>query len=422
MIYLRFLVLLISVLAAFIAVPHSDADERGNGRANRGSKRNNASATDRANKANDSPTLDASRFRESCYRIGTPIAPSVSAAFLASAYQWSQPNGPGSSITLTYSYSNLLGGKISGVTDSTLRAATEETLAVWASYVPIHFVEVEDSGPTPTASEQSYTASNRANIRIGAHTIDGSQGGELAHAFLPYSTTDGLAGDLHLDVDEDWTENNGGFLLEVVLHELGHVLGLDHVENVDAIMNPFVMNRFSGLGQADLLPDDIDGIRSLYGEGVGSVVPLVDDGTGTPDDGGSDNSSDANDLTLTFDDTTGLLTIAGDAANNQLVIQSCRWYIAVLGLNGTTVNGKQFQAYFSTTEKSINCDLGDGDDAILLWGTRANDVTCTLGIGNDLAAILFSRIASVAFIGGEGDDQFFDIINAIETVSNSGFE
>ncbi len=44
------------------------------------------------------------------------------------------------------------------------------------------------------------------------------------------------------------------------------------------------------------------------------------------------------------------------------------------------------------------------------------------GTGDDLAAILFSRITSIAFDGGEGDDQFYDIINAIETISNSGFE
>ncbi len=415
-------VLLLIASIAIISISPSEAEERSNGRSHRSSKRSNAAPTAQTKNTDDFTTLDPSLFRESCYRIGTPIAPSVSAAFLASPYRWSQPNGPGSTITLTYSYSNLLDGTIQGVSDSTLRAATEEALAVWASYVPIRFVEVEDSGPTPIASEQSYTASGRPNIRIGAHTIDGSQGGELAHAFLPYSTTDGLAGDLHLDAEEDWTENNGGFLLEVVLHEMGHVLGLDHVENVDAIMNPFVMNRFSALGQADLLPDDIDGIRSLYGEGSGSVVPLVDDGTDTPDDGGSDNGSDTNDLTVTFDDTTGLLTIAGDAANNQLVIQSCRWYIAVLGLNGTTVNGKQFQSYFSTADKSITCDVGDGDDAILLWGTRANEVTCTLGTGDDLAAILFSRLTSITIDGGDGDDQFFDIINAIETVAKSGFE
>jgi Matrixin len=418
---LRFLALWVCVFIASVASSTSVADERSKSRSQRNAKRNNTSTVDRASQAPRTNSLDPTHFRETCYRIGSPIPVGVSAAFLTSPYQWPQPDGPGSSITLTYSYSNLLGGTISGVSDEALRAATEEALAVWAQYVPIHFVEVEDSGPTPTASESSYSASNRAHIRIGAHTIDGSQGGELAHAFLPYSTTDGMAGDLHFDVDEDWTENDGGFLLEVVLHELGHVLGLDHVENVDAIMNPFVMNRFSGLGQAYLLPDDIDGIRSIYGEGVGSVEPLVDDGTDSPDDG-SDHDSDANDLSVTFDETTGKLTIAGDAANNQLVIQSCRWYIAVLGLNGTTVNSKSFQAYYSTADKSIVCDLGDGDDAILWWGARAEEVTCTLGTGDDLAAVLFSRLTSLSVDGGQGDDQFFDIISAIETVNNSGFE
>ncbi len=44
----------------------------------------------------------------------------------------------------------------------------------------------------------------------------------------------------------------------------------------------------------------MDGIRSIYGEDLGSVVPILDDG-GTLDDGGSDNGSDANDLTVAFE-------------------------------------------------------------------------------------------------------------------------
>jgi hypothetical protein len=219
---------------------------------------------------------------------------SIPVPFLASNFQWPQPNGIGNPITISYSYSNLLGGSIANVSDQELRAATEEALLVWAAYAPIDFIEVEDTGPNPTESENSYAASNHAEIRIGAHTIDGSRGGELAHAYFPFSTTEGLAGDLHLDADEDWTRNNGGYLVEVLLHEIGHVLGLEHVDNVDAIMNPFIVQRFNGVGQADLLVDDVDGIRSIYGSGVGSVTPLTptDEPTDEPSDEPSDEPRD----------------------------------------------------------------------------------------------------------------------------------
>ncbi|MEM9090664.1 MAG: DUF642 domain-containing protein, partial [Cyanobacteria bacterium P01_F01_bin.53] len=47
----------------------------------------------------------------------------------------------------------------------------------------------------------------------------------------------------------------------------------------EAILNPILANRFAGASEPFLLQDDIDGIRFLYGDGVGSVTPL---GQSTP--------------------------------------------------------------------------------------------------------------------------------------------
>ncbi|KAG6386841.1 hypothetical protein SASPL_152017 [Salvia splendens] len=88
------------------------------------------------------------------------------------------------------------------------------------------------------------------------YPFDG-RGGTLAHAFAP---TDGR---FHYDADESWSIGSvpGSFDLETLaLHEIGHLLGLDHSSVSAAIMFP----TFSDGEVKNLHPDDIEGIRVLY--------------------------------------------------------------------------------------------------------------------------------------------------------------
>ena len=185
-------------------------------------------------------------------------------------------------IQITYSYSNLFdGGMLGEVDEDGLRAATEEALGLWASVTPLHFIEVDDTGPLPEESiDLDYDADEHANIRIGHHFIDGSIGANaLAHAFFPPPEGGtGQSGDLHFDNGNFWgIGSSSGFVdvIEVMTHELGHSLGLGHEDVVDAIMNPTIAGRFDNLGDGILLPDDIAGIQSLYGVGEGLVEPLT---------------------------------------------------------------------------------------------------------------------------------------------------
>lgn len=195
----------------------------------------------------------------------------------AGAYKWGQA-AKGTPITITYSYSNLLNGKLGGgLPAATLKAAIEEALGRWAAVAPLHFVEMVDSGPMPSTSD--YNASGRPMLRFGHRPIDG-QYGILANAYYPGLT--GLAGDVTFDTAELWRisgAQGGSDFLEVALHEIGHALGLAHEPmptsgGNTAIMNPFYAGRFRGLGTSFLYTDDINGIRALYGTGVGYVRPL----------------------------------------------------------------------------------------------------------------------------------------------------
>lgn len=185
---------------------------------------------------------------------------------------WPQPGGPGTPVVVTYSFSNLLDGGLGGLSPWQLRAATEEALALWSRYAPLHFKERPDSGPPP--SDVPYPANGFPQIRIGYTELV-----EVARAYFPGS--DGLAGDIHFDTTVPWTLGPSRWnFLEAITHELGHGLGLLHEPELLAIMNPsFPEPRFGGLGTAFLFPADIERLQALYGAGNGSVEPIPEPGT-----------------------------------------------------------------------------------------------------------------------------------------------
>jgi hypothetical protein len=193
-------------------------------------------------------------------------------AFATNPYQWSQPDGPGTPFTVTYSFSNLLDGNLNLPTD-VIQDTIEEALSLWTNYIPVNFVEVADSGPPP--SNADYPAQNHPEIRFGYQVIDGPSS-TLAQAWFPFAG--GIAGDVHFDISENWTLTplSGGIdLLEVAVHEVGHALGLGHETNgSSAIMNPFYSAAYSGPGTAFLYAEDISDIQAIYGAGTGSVLTL----------------------------------------------------------------------------------------------------------------------------------------------------
>lgn len=95
------------------------------------------------------------------------------------------------------------------------------------------------------------------------YLFDGPSG-VLGHAYFP------RAGDkcieIHLDRAESWyyeyTDTHFGKtnFIAVLLHEIGHTLGLQHSSDSNAVMNAYYR------GLVDLNEDDILGVRSLYGD------------------------------------------------------------------------------------------------------------------------------------------------------------
>ncbi|KAE9417917.1 hypothetical protein Angca_003260, partial [Angiostrongylus cantonensis] len=103
------------------------------------------------------------------------------------------------------------------------RTTLHRALHEWSSVSAVRFDEV----------------SGRADIVIGfergqhedAFPFDGKDG-VVAHAFYPRD------GRLHFDADEDWSLNSpqGVNLFQTAVHEIGHLLGLEHSVDPRAVM------------------------------------------------------------------------------------------------------------------------------------------------------------------------------------------
>jgi hypothetical protein len=100
-----------------------------------------------------------------------------------------------------------------------------------------------------------------------SYAFDGP-GRILAHTFYPAPPNpEPLAGDMHLDAEDPWSIGENTDLFTVVLHEMGHALGLGHSDRPGSVMYPYY-RLASGLST-----DDIEGIQSLYGKKDETVPP-----------------------------------------------------------------------------------------------------------------------------------------------------
>jgi len=142
---------------------------------------------------------------------------------------------------------------VNGISFSQAKSLITSALSVWAKYAPLNFQEIQDPG-----------SGDQVDILVQSNAIDG-QGKTLAFAYFP------TYGDITFDTAEQWTDTK---FLETATHELGHSLGLDHENDVSAIMNSVLGNKFEGQAEPFLLEDDINGIRNLYGVGSGAVFTL----------------------------------------------------------------------------------------------------------------------------------------------------
>lgn len=172
------------------------------------------------------------------------------------------------------------------VGEALFRTALTNAFNTWSAVTDLNFVEVTDSGLQLAHPEA--TGVNAGDIRIGAFPASGFFDSVAAWGFEPpggtafvtgYNPT--VAGDLSLNkaalfgvapgLEGEAFDFSQGFFNDIeglLLHEIGHALGLTHPAGLTADELASVM--YVGPGCCDnihrtLGADDIAGIQALYG-------------------------------------------------------------------------------------------------------------------------------------------------------------
>ncbi len=134
----------------------------------------------------------------------------------------------------------------SGYDRQDLEDATRAAFDRWEEVAGLDFTEV----------------SSGADVTISTGLLSGSTVGQANWGGYPSYNY----GRITMDTEPLWSPN-GGFnttdFYAVMLHEIGHVIGLDHVNDTSEIMNGYIST-------SDLGDGDIAGAQYMYGAAVGS--------------------------------------------------------------------------------------------------------------------------------------------------------
>ena len=183
----------------------------------------------------------------------------ASQPYVLESFRW-----PVGQTTITYSFNDstidlystgredALGNSLS----SDLRGIVREAMDAWESVCGVRFVEVADT----------------ANVRIGwqpdtpldPNYVSDGEGGRVGITFTWYSGNVIDEQAVVFDPAENWDDVS---FYDVALHELGHVLGIDHSDVYSSVLStpPYTLYADQP-GRDQLTADDIAAARALWGQ------------------------------------------------------------------------------------------------------------------------------------------------------------
>jgi hypothetical protein len=235
------------------------------------------------------------------YVISNCYVPGASAACTANINTPTQGwDGAGlGSFTLGYYIGNpnRADDGFAGLSESTIENAFLAAAASWSSVVQVSFTKLGDA--TDPTKDANFNNNNSVSVYFhggAGDTADGlgfdgawdptaGTGSIFAHAWGPSDImTESSAGNIHLDNEESWVTSGAAIsthsatidLQSVLLHEIGHVLGLAHENSMGSGLSAPVMQSLYWGEQRSLTADDIAGVRTLYAcAGTDCVTPCT---------------------------------------------------------------------------------------------------------------------------------------------------
>lgn len=216
-----------------------------------------------------------------------------------------------------------------------------------------------------------------AQIDIQTGTLAGNTVGLAEYTYSSGNDFDNDVGEIigatvTMDTQPFWSpfgENGSLSYYAVAAHEIGHTLGLDHVDDITEIMNDFVATNMLGDG-------DIAGIQLLYGADDGGT-----DGNDTIDLGSGTTG-------LTVNARAGDDDVSGSNGNDTLIG----------GAGQDTLSGNDGADWLIDT-LGINTLNGNGDGDVIIGGIGE-----TTGNGGGGGDIVIGGIGDDTLDGGSGND------------------
>ncbi len=143
---------------------------------------------------------------------------------------------------------------------STAQSEVVRALNTWAASANIVFQPAQSSSSPRTVAIKFVSGSHG-----DGYPFDGP-GGILAHTFYPVPINpESLAGDMHLDADENWHTGADIDVYSVALHEAGHAIGLGHSDKPGDVMYPYYRSNMT------LSANDIGAAQAIYGPAVTAI-------------------------------------------------------------------------------------------------------------------------------------------------------
>jgi hypothetical protein len=173
-------------------------------------------------------------------------------------YKWGDPfyGRGGGTVTFGFDPSFYAALDTSSFSIGAFEVAAESVFETWASVADIDFMPM---GPSTTA-----------DITIAMANLPGTQLGTALTSFFPLAGVDQVVSSIvTLDADRLWSPfGEIGFnFFNVLLHEVGHSLGLDHPDDPNQVMYAFYTNdQTLSLGAGD-----IAGMEFIYGPALPQV-------------------------------------------------------------------------------------------------------------------------------------------------------